>query len=264
MNNNYKDLLINVPIEVQMTYKDLSLDKTKDLIKLNTKDAQGIYMFKNEISNDLRDIYIGSSIKIDQRFNQHMKNINSNIYLQNAINKYGKQNFSFNILEWYEYDNELSKEDNGLLLIILEQKYLDLLKPNYNINPTAGKSRRGAKHTEESKELIRLANLNDNNPFYGKTHSDEYKEQLRKRMSGTNNPIAGKLVTEFVKQAIKDTFNLPVYLYDSDTKNLLNVYSSRKDFIKEHKVSSKTVVKYIKSGEIWRNKFIISSHILDK
>lgn len=58
---------------------------------------------------------------------------------------------------------------------------MDLLKPNYNINPTTGKSRVGAKHNEESKKLMRLANLNEKNPFYGKTHSNEFKELIRKK-----------------------------------------------------------------------------------
>lgn len=262
MKNN-KNLLINVPIKVQVTYNDLSLISTRDLIKLETNNTQGIYLFKNEISDDPRDIYIGSSTYISKRFNQHIKNIHSNIHLQNAMNKYGKNNFSFSILEWYEYNNELSKEENGLLLILLEQKYLDLFKPNYNINPTAGKSRLGAKHSEETKELIKLANLGKNNPFYGKTHSDEYKEFLKHKMSGINNHMYGKSITEFVKQVIKDTQSKPVYLYDSDTKELISVFSSQKELIEEFNVSPKTVIKYLKSGKIWRDKYIISSNVLN-
>jgi 3-methyladenine DNA glycosylase AlkC len=92
MKNN-KNLLINVLIEVQITFENLSLNLTKDLIKSKTKDLQDIYLFRNEILNDLKDIYIGSSTNIYKRFDQHMKNLNSNIYLQNAMNKYGKNNF---------------------------------------------------------------------------------------------------------------------------------------------------------------------------
>ncbi len=46
-------------------------------------------------------------------------------------------------------------------LIKLEQKYLDFFNDKYNINPTAGKTRLGAKITEVTKELmsnIKLAN----------------------------------------------------------------------------------------------------------
>jgi group I intron endonuclease len=122
--------------------------------------------------------------------------------------------------------------------------------PNYNINPTAGKSRIGTKHNEESKELMRLANLNDKNPFYGKTHSNEFKELIRKRMLGINNPMAGKLITDLVKQTIRNTHNQSVYLYNYETKELFKVFFNQKEFIKEYNVSSKTVIKYLKSKEI--------------
>jgi group I intron endonuclease len=262
MKNN-KNLSINLTISAEITYNDLSLTSTKNLIKLETKNTQGIYLFKNEVSDDPKDIYIGSSTNISSRFNQHIKNIHSNIYLQNAMNKYGTSNFSFSILEWYKYNNELSKEENGLLLILLEQKYFDLLKPNYNINLMAGKSRLEAKHSENSKELIRLANLGNSNPMWGKTHSEEYKEFKRQSMLGTNNHMYGKPITEFVKQAIKNRLCQPVYLYDNETKELINMFSSRKEFIEEYNVSSKTVVKFIKSGKIWRDKYIITNNVLN-
>jgi group I intron endonuclease len=256
-NNN----IINVPYEVQATYKDLILNK--DTIKSEMDNVSGIYVFKNDLSEDPRDLYIGSAIDISKRFDQHMRNYNSNLHFQNSMNKYGKENFSFCILEYSIYDLSLSKRENALLLLILEQKYLDLMKPNYNINPSA-ESRLGAKHNERTKELMKQMNIGDKNPFYGKTHSDEFKEFMKVRMSGSNNPMAGKLVTELVKQAIKDTKNQRVYLYDSNTKELIKVYSSQVEFIKELHVSPKTVIKYLKSGEVWRDKYFISSSILDK
>lgn len=242
-----------------MSFKDLSLTSVIDKIKQDTKDMYSIYVFKNEISNDSQDLYISSSINISSRFSQHMNNINSNIHLHNAMNKYGKNYFSFNVLEEYIYDKTISKEENGLLLIVLEQYYLDLLNPNYNINPTAGKSRVGAKHSEESKELIKLANTGKLNPFYGKTHTEEVKTLLKERMSRSKNPMAGKPVTEIVKQAIKDAHNRPTYLYDSESKELVQFFTSRKEFIKEYKVSSKTIVKYLDSGKVWRDKYLITS-----
>lgn len=82
-------------------------------------------------------------------------------------------------------------------------------------------------------------------------------------MLGINNPMVGKLVTDLVKQTIRNTHNQPVYLYDYETKKLLNVFSNQKEFIKEYNVLSKTVIKYLKSKEVWRDKYIISSNILD-
>lgn len=78
-------------------------------------------------------------------------------------------------------------------------------------------------------------------------------------MSGLNNPMAGKPVTEIVKQAIKEALSRPTYLYDSESKELVQFFTSRTEFIKEYKVSPKTVIKYLDSGLVWRDKYLITS-----
>ena len=89
----------------------------------------GIYEIRNNINNKK---YIGSSKYINKRFNQHLvnlrKKIHGNQYLQNAFDKYGEENFSFNILE------ECSINE----LLIIEQQYLDKDKDLYNIAPASG------------------------------------------------------------------------------------------------------------------------------
>lgn len=101
----------------------------------------GIYQIKNKITED---IYIGSSYRIEKRFIQHksdlIKNKHGNPYLQNAVNKYGLDNFVFEII--LECDR---KE-----LIQKEQWCLDTLLPNYNIRKIA-ESNLGIKWTEEQK-----------------------------------------------------------------------------------------------------------------
>jgi len=61
---------------------------------------QGIYTIKNIITKQL---YIGSAINILSRFNKHKeqlrKNKHFNFHLQNSWNKYGENNFLFNIEE---------------------------------------------------------------------------------------------------------------------------------------------------------------------
>lgn len=68
-------------------------------------------------------IYIGSSKNILRRFSQHKnflkKGGHHNYYLQEDWDKYGEENFKFEILE------ECKEGER----YILEQKYLDLLRP---------------------------------------------------------------------------------------------------------------------------------------
>ena len=79
----------------------------------------GIYTIKNLKNNKL---YIGSSVEIEKRIRTHfvnlIKNNHSNLKLQNSYNKYGKENFIFEILETFD---EIERDD----LFTIEQKYID-------------------------------------------------------------------------------------------------------------------------------------------
>jgi len=83
----------------------------------------GIYRIKNLINGKC---YYGSSKQIEKRFKTHKKQLKNNTHinciLQKAWNKYGEDNFLFEIVE----------ECNLNILLEVEQKYLDL-QPEYNI-----------------------------------------------------------------------------------------------------------------------------------
>lgn len=87
-------------------------------------------------------------------------------------------NFSLVILEY------TSSEE----LISSEQKWIDLLKPDYNTNPIAGSSK-GYKHSEESIEKIR-------NALLGKKRSEEVKLAMSESRKGENNSFYGKKHTK--------------------------------------------------------------------
>ena len=72
---------------------------------------------------------MGKSSDLSLRLRRHWKGVSSNIKLQNAINKYGWENFEWGILEFYipTGDKTLDLEN----LIKLEDKYLIELFDNY-------------------------------------------------------------------------------------------------------------------------------------
>jgi group I intron endonuclease len=140
----------------------------------------GIYQIKNLINGK---IYIGSSVNIQVRWWTHKsrlrRGIHGNPHLQSAWNKYGEDAFEFSILEIVE-----KRED----AVILEQDYLDMFLPEYNVVQRAEATNLGRKFSEENIQNMRDAKLGmydgEKNPFYGKKHSRETKELLSKQHIG--------------------------------------------------------------------------------
>ena len=176
----------SVSLSADSAYHNLQAKATLALIKQNLNNVGGIYAIMH---NETKKIYIGSSMNLARRIIDHINNKSSNLLLQRAINKYGLKNFSVYILELLPTDENLTSEELGVTLIKMEQKHLDSFNDKYNINPKAGKTRLGAKHTEATREL--MSKLRKENPhFLNKTHSPELIEEMRARMSGINNPSA--------------------------------------------------------------------------
>ena len=90
----------NLPNGIKI-YKNLHTIDTQLLIKNDNKHKAGIYCILNNINGKF---YIGSAItnRISVRFRNHcIHSSGGNIYIKNAINKYGLNNFNFIILEYY-------------------------------------------------------------------------------------------------------------------------------------------------------------------
>ena len=139
LDNIIKELELN-PLYL---YENLELEETKNKISQETKGLSGIYMILNKIT---KDYYIGSAStnRFNSRFCNHLIYYRGSKILKLAVQKYKLENFAFIVLE--VYPNIVTKENNKEL-IDLEDKYLKLFLPNYNI-VTEAASNFGYKHTE--------------------------------------------------------------------------------------------------------------------
>ena len=95
-------------------------------------------------------------------------------------------NFNLHILEYSDSDN----------LIICEQKWIDIMKPEYNINPIAGSSK-GYKHSSESIEKLSILTT-------GRKHTDEVRELMSNNRRGKNNPFYQKKHTIKTLDKLRD------------------------------------------------------------
>lgn len=120
--------------------------------------TSGIYCIQNKTNFKL---YIGSSKNIYSRWAKHRSLLkydkHENAYLQNTINKYGIDNFTFVLIETV-------KESN---LTIREQYWIDTLKPSYNI----------------TKEVIRNTPSKESSKKISDTLKRKYKEGIIKSKS---------------------------------------------------------------------------------
>ena len=112
-------------------------------INKNLNEKCGIYIIINLINGKR---YIGSAKNLRKRLYDHVwdldKNNHPNNHLQNAWNKYTKDNFEYCILEYCEEDTRLLRENF----------YINILNPEYNI---AGVNLESVKnHSEETKKKI--------------------------------------------------------------------------------------------------------------
>lgn len=103
--------------------------------------TSGIYEIRNTINGHR---YIGSTANLKRRWRKHRSDLNKgrhhSVYLQRAWNKYGDAAFVFEILEKWNIE----------FLVSMEQWWMNMLSPEYNIAPVA-RSCLGVKHTEETK-----------------------------------------------------------------------------------------------------------------
>lgn len=162
----------------------------------------GVYQIYNTVNGKR---YIGSSIHIEQRFKEHLRNLrankHANAHLQNAWNKYGEHSFVFEEIELCEPDQCLK----------IEQEYIDYYyaadrKFGYNIDPYADHA--GNTLSEETRKKI-------SEKAKGRKWSKEQRENWSKIMTGRKKP---KQSYTMKQKYINGEFSLPRFNEVSEEK----------------------------------------------
>jgi group I intron endonuclease len=159
----------------------VDLEKLK-ILQENTGKS-GIYMLKNLIN---RKRYIGSSINLKNRLSYYYSNSSMEASLKrgkthicSALLKYGRSNFSLEILEYCSIKELLKRE----------RHFIDILDPEYNIvqDPTLPPML-GRKHSDETREIMSDSHKEiENSGRFTKEHI--HSDETRKKISDTCKKI---------------------------------------------------------------------------
>ena len=261
----------NLDLSTVKIYEDV-YNSRSDILKEN-KGKSGIYMLTNKLTGD---VYIGQSFDISKRLNiylnlSHIK-CKATFILSRALIKYGYSNFSLTILEYCD------KSD----LSVREQYYFDKLNPEYNILKTAASSK-GYKHLEDTKIKISkyLKGVYSGEKFalFGRNPSEETNQKMNLKKAGVLNPNYGKTQSELSKELMRlkaleikhsDETKLkmstkhgnPVNIYEkcsAEGLKLIGSFVSTKRAAKFLGISGSTVVRYMQSGEIFKERYKFST-----
>ena len=234
-----------------------------------------IYKIENLINHK---IYIGQTTKErpTDRFSQHRylarhpEQETSISYLHRAMNKYGVDNFSFEIIEEIE-DSSLNEREQYW---IREKKSLT---PNgYNMT-VGGEGTLGYSRTQSKEEKMKRSKsakkFYENNPeaiekLRERTLSlwqdDEYRKRVTEsnkkfysehpdKFKGENNPMYGKHHTEEALEKIRKhaaTRKIKIAQLDKDTLEIINIYDGIKDAEKALGVSHGWISKAAKQDKV--------------
>ena len=191
-------------------------DNTSSVSKRKEATFFTIYLITNRIDGK---VYVGQTIQnLGKRFKSHCEPQSGCKHLRNAIQKYGKENFTIEVLAFAEQKAAANWA---------EDTFIEMMKSRdpdigYNIRPggasgayrgatkeetrqklsEVGKGRpptkgfSGQQHPEKWIEEMSLRRKGEGNPFFGMSHTDETKEHWSITRSGTNHPNYGKPMPE--------------------------------------------------------------------
>lgn len=223
-------------------YSDLKKEKAS--ILTDNKGKSGVYMWTNQVNGK---IYIGSSVDLSKRlrnyFNiSYLSDFKDIMIIYKGLLAHGFDNFKLEILEYCNSSQlELAPE--------IEQYYIDLLKPEYNILKVAGSSL-GVKRSIETIAKIRAGALSRSEEALAKNRehlkilnaSQKHKEHLAK----LNTSL------EHISKTAK-----PVYVLNMDNGESIE-YRSLTQAANFYNVHPETVRRCINGNKLLLNKYQIT------
>lgn len=179
----------------------------------------GIYQIKNIINNK---IYIGSSVNILSRWKVHkywlLDNKHINEHLQNTWNKYGKDNFMFEVLLLCE-EFELLRYEQWFLDNVIKHNF------DYNIAKYAECPGRGKVMSEETRKKMSEVKK-------GKVFSEEHKRKISRALKGNTNSLGHKHTKE-TREKMGGENNPRVKLTKKEVLKIRELYSTENYFQRE-------------------------------
>jgi group I intron endonuclease len=198
--------------------------------------------------------YVGSTTNLAHRKRQHFSDLKTrrhgNPRLQKDYDEFGKAGFSFSILE-------LATPDN---LLDVEQKWIDLLLPEYNAELKAGKSTSHVSKEEVKEKISNSVRELWKDEEYRKQHckprnwkrgvpprtgvklSDEEKQKLREMNLGENNPNYGLHRSEETKRIMSAKMAKTYAGAVSPDGEIFAPIHHMRNFCKEHDLGESSMV----------------------
>lgn len=171
--------------------------------------------------------------------------IGSGIAISAAIDKYGKQNFTKQILCICQTEKECNEKEKFFIETynaVKDKNFYNIANGGQGGYVTAG-------YTQEQRKLVNkkisVSNSSENHHMYGKHHTEETKEKLREaslrywtedkkkerseQYKGKNNPMYGKHHTQEAIDKINKDRKIKVYQLNKQTLELVAEYESIRD-----------------------------------
>lgn len=178
-------------------------------------------------------IYIGKTNDIEQRWRCHRSQVGFNKNpLYKAMYKYGIDNFKFEIIEEFTFEEDALKKE--IYFIALYKTNIHKYGNDFGYNLTdGGEGTSGHKVSEEYKQKLSKDRSGSGNQMYNKTHSLKSREKISNNGKNRYNPKSQESIQKMIDTKRKNKENGIKNLYLSD--------EIRQSIIEEHSKCELTI-----------------------